>query len=246
MIPSPAAAGTVAELLDALERAGIVLALAEGGRLRWSAPAGAMTPEFLALLRRRKGELIARLAQAEHEGASAERTPPPTQSGEAPAAAGDAVEDRAAILEYDASLPRPWAEGAARLLAGLPPPRGCAPWRWAQVCDDAAGLVAGGWAARAAALGWDAAELFGAMPGVPDARYDAQGLAWLLRGQPVLDLDAAGASIRTPGGGALRFYRRHPQDRDPSGSVPAWDLAATDDGSAPPGAPESEAMEISR
>jgi hypothetical protein len=92
------------------------------------------------------------------------------------------------------------------------------------VCDDAAALIDVGWVEKAAALGWQAAELFGAMPGYPDVRYDAQGLAWMLRGRTVVSLDAAGADMRTAGGAVLRFHRRPAGDGAPPRSVPAWEL----------------------
>jgi hypothetical protein len=148
------------------------------------------------------------------------------ETPETPAAADrETIEERAAILEYDAGLPRAWAEGAARLLAGLPPPKGCAPWRWAQVCDDAAELIRAGWAAEAAAAGWDAREVFGAAPGYPEARIDAQGLAWLIRGCRVVALDATGADIETAVGGRLRF-RRRPGEHHPPPSTALWALPA--------------------
>jgi hypothetical protein len=229
-----AAPSAAAVLLDALAQAGVVLALAEGERVRWSAPAGVMTPTLLAELRRHKCEVLAVLTA--EAGDTASRTSTRAREGRecalgAPAAAGadsnlatEAIEERAAVLQYDAGLPRAWAEGASRLLAGLPPPAGCAPWRWDQVCDDAAALIADRWAAKAAALGWQGAELFGAMPAYSDVRYDAQGLAWLLHGRTVVSLDAAGADMRTVGGAVLRFHRRPAGDRAPPKSVPAWEL----------------------
>ena len=153
-------------LLHALRDAGVSLGVA-GDRLRWTGPAGAMTPALLGELRERKAELLALLTPAP--------TPNKIRTETWPDAEREAIEERAAILEYDAGLPRAWAEGAARLLAGLPPPARCAPWRWQQLRDDAAELIRAGWPAKAAALGWHAAELFGASPTRPEARHDAQG-----------------------------------------------------------------------
>jgi hypothetical protein len=171
-----------------------------------------MSPAFLAELRERKAEVLAILGA---ESDSAPPLHPETDRG--------AVEERAAILEYEAGLPRAWAEGAARLLAGLRPPKGYAPWRWAQVCDDTAELIRAGWAAEAAAAGWDAREAFGAMPGYPEARIDAQGLAWLIRGCRVVALEATGADIETADGGRLRFHRRT-GEHHPTPSTALWAL----------------------
>ena len=75
-------------------------------------------------------------------------------------------------------------------------------------------------------LGWDVCEIFGAMPRVPEARYDAQGLVWLMRGFRVLDLDIKGATIAATRGGRVRFYRRPASDLRPPPSTPAWNLPA--------------------
>jgi hypothetical protein len=64
------------------------------------------------------------------------------------------------------------------------------------------------WGAQAAALGWQADDLFGLDPVAPLRRYDKMGLIWLLHGQPVVALTAGTATIRTSSGGAVTFYRR--------------------------------------
>ncbi len=70
------------ELLQAIHDAGIVLTV-EGDRMKYRAPAGAVTPELRAAL----AELKPGLVYEYHE--------------------------RAGILEYDANLPRPEAERRA-------------------------------------------------------------------------------------------------------------------------------------
>lgn len=86
-------------------------------------------------------------------------------------------------------------------------------WLWA-VDDGRRFLVE--WGAQAEALGWTVDDIFGLppVPGKPAsnyrrlARYDLTGLAWLLRGRPVVALTADSAAIRTPGGGQVTFYRK--------------------------------------
>jgi hypothetical protein len=82
------------ETLQAAHDAGIVLTV-DGDRLRFRAPAGALTPELRAALEELKPELLYEY----HE--------------------------RAGILEYDARLPRDEAEAAAALaVLGAPPAAG--------------------------------------------------------------------------------------------------------------------------
>ena len=65
----------------------------------------------------------------------------------------DAHEERAAIVEYDSGIPRAWAEGFARLDPNNTP-ADVPPRRWLRFIDDCGGFLDGGWAARAAELGW--------------------------------------------------------------------------------------------
>jgi hypothetical protein len=74
-------------------------------------------------------------------------------SSAARAAAADAFQERAAIVEYDAGVPRAWAEGLARL-DSMAPPLGIHAHRWQRLVDNA-GQFIDRWAAKAAALGWD-------------------------------------------------------------------------------------------
>jgi len=116
-------------------------------------------------------------------------------------------EERAAHLEFEAGLPRPWAETFAKILCGGPP-GDFSPGRWQAVVDG--GLhFADQWAARALAMGWGPEEVFGLHATAPSARRDSRGLAWLLGdGGRVVGIDAAGADILMPSGSRQRFYRR--------------------------------------
>jgi hypothetical protein len=114
-------------------------------------------------------------------------------------------EERAAHLEYDAGVPRSWAEPFARLLCS-DPPGDFDPVRWRRVVD--AGLIfADKWAADAYRLGWTADDVFGLHPVAPAARHDCKGIAWLLDRGRVVAIDVAGADIVTAQGSKQRFYR---------------------------------------
>jgi len=121
----------------------------------------------------------------------------------------DAYEERAAILEYEAGLPRSWAEPFARLLTSGPP-GDYSPRRWSAAVDGAL-RFADKWAAKAHALGWDSSDVFGLHSTHPAARRDPKGLAWLLSdGAVVTVIDADGADIRMRSGAQQRFYKKSP------------------------------------
>ncbi len=130
----------------------------------------------------------------------------------------DTFAERAAIIEFEAVAPREWAEGYARLLA-MPRPEAVPSERWSCLVDDA-GRFLDTWGTQAAALGWDTAALFGCHPEAPVARYDCAGLAWIIDGRAVIAVTSDTATIRTPGGAVLRYYRRHASQP----AVAAWDL----------------------
>ena len=71
-------------------------------------------------------------------------------------------EERAALIEYGAGVPREWAEGYARLLC-LPFPTEITPERWKQIIDDG-GYFIDRWAVMDAQLGWTTREVFGISP----------------------------------------------------------------------------------
>jgi hypothetical protein len=99
--------------------------------------------------------------------------------------------------------------------------RSSRPQRWLQFIDDCGRFLDGGWAGRAAALGWTPLDLFGCDRNKPFARLDRQGLLWLLNGCKLIALSEATAVIETPTGARLTFYRH----RVASGAVLAWSLS---------------------
>jgi hypothetical protein len=116
----------------------------------------------------------------------------------------DFDEERAAIIEFDGDVPRPWAEAFARLdperpRDGIPGPR------WHQFIDDAGGFLDSPFRAVAVDLGWQPQELFGAGDR-PSGQVD-YGLLWLLNGGKLVMLEARTATIETPAG-LRRTWRR--------------------------------------
>ena len=120
----------------------------------------------------------------------------------------DAQEERAAIVEYDGGAPRAWAEALARLDPNKPP-GDVPPRRWLRFIDDCGRFLDGGWAARAAALGWGPLDLFGCDRERPFARVDHLGLLWLVNGGTVVELHRDRAILETERG-VRQCYRRRP------------------------------------
>ena len=161
--------------------------------------------ELLAELRQHKAEVIAFLR------------PPPRETADAAQDAGD-LDERAALVEYGANIPRRWAEGFAAM-ASMPAPTGFSPERWARIVD-ATGTFLDRWAADAAKCGWSDLDLFGCDAAAPDRRFDCMGLVLLLDRWKVSGIDEAGADLVTETGAPLR-YRRRPL---PGHTVSLWQL----------------------
>jgi hypothetical protein len=120
---------------------------------------------------------------------------------------GDDLEERAAIIEYEAGVPRAWAEGYAAL-SMMSPPLAFTPERWRRIVD-AAGVFIDRWASKAADSGWSATDVFGCHPVAPDKRFDAMGICMLLDRCDVVGVDADGADlIARTGDACTRYYRR--------------------------------------
>jgi hypothetical protein len=129
----------------------------------------------------------------------------------------DDLDERAALIEEGAGVPRSWAGGYAALCA-MPPPSGFLPERWQRIID-AAGVFLDRWAETAIACGWTDLDVFGCNPVRPDARFDYMGLALLLDRCEVVGVDEAGADLMNTGV-RQRFYRRPL----PPGTVSLWEL----------------------
>lgn len=147
--------------------------------------------------------------------------PPPRTQKSATDDWGEVEEERSAVVEHDAGIPRAWAEALARLDRATPP-AGVPFDRWRTFIDDAAAFLAR-WAAHAIALGWHPLDLFGCDRQRPFARIDRAGLLWLLDGGRVLVLSETTAVIATPTG-TRQTYRRRPLL--PGEMALAWELSS--------------------
>jgi|TARA_R100000501_G_scaffold10060_3_gene19947 hypothetical protein len=112
-------------------------------------------------------------------------------------------QERAAILEYDAELPRHVAEGLASLFL-MQRPSNLRADRWQQLIDDAGRLADSGLAAKAYQLGWADLDLWGCSPGFA-RRLDRDGLVMAIGGRRVLRVTPECAEISTSGAHILRF-----------------------------------------
>jgi hypothetical protein len=184
------------DLLAEAHRYGVRLITTPAGTIKARAPKRP-PPYLLANLKAHRAELFAALAQAE----------------------ADDREVRAAIVEYDAGVPRAWTEGYARLHPDRPP-ADVPPKRWQALIDDI-GRFLDSWADKAVLLGWGPHDLFGCDRDRPFARIDQAGLLWLLNGNKLIALTENTAIIETPTG-ARQTYRRKPGEPD---RVLAWELA---------------------
>jgi hypothetical protein len=133
--------------------------------------------------------------------------------------ARNAVIEESPTDENDLSPAHGWVEAIARLDSARPP-ADVPPRRWMQIVDDIRRFVHGGFAEKAAALGWAALDLFGCDREKPFARVDRQGLCWLISGNRLIELFENGATIET-WTGARQTWRRKKTE---PGRVLAWEL----------------------
>jgi hypothetical protein len=187
-------------LLRSLNEAGLRLE-ADGVRLVVE-PASKLTHETRQTIREHKAELLAALAEASRPV--------------------DDFDERAALTQFEAGVPREWAEGFARLQMSRPP-AGLSFARWRQVIDDGGHFI-DRWAAHSTALGWRTLDVFGVHAERPAERFDVFGLVWAIRGSAVVDIAAMTATLETPTGARQVFYRRSVQHAE---SVAIWKLTKT-------------------
>jgi hypothetical protein len=122
------------------------------------------------------------------------------------------------VAERGGAIPAEWARHIA-LLKSNEPRLGMSPLHWSQFVRDARRFLAE-WGAEAARLGWSAEDIFGVHPLAPEARYDLMGLVPLIRGNEVVGISEHRATIGTPGGGHMTYYRYRPN----TGAVAVWEL----------------------
>ncbi len=113
-------------------------------------------------------------------------------------------------------VPEEWATGYATLCT-MPCPASVMPRRWEQLVNDG-GLFLDQWGKQAAALGWQALDVFGVHPKAPEAVYRCMGLVPLLAGRKVCAITTDTARIDC-GGGVTQTYHRMPTEKD---TVALW------------------------
>jgi hypothetical protein len=139
--------------------------------------------------------------------------------GEQSTAAG-LSEEHAAPVKHGGNAPCAWVEGFARLdparrLPGIPPKQ------W-QAVIDAIGQFLDRWAGQAAALGWEAADIFGADADRPEVSWLNSGPLWCGDGARVVIVYADRIILETKGGATQTALRR-PYLRP---RVLPWDLVS--------------------
>jgi hypothetical protein len=171
----------------------------------------ALAPDVLAVLQQQSAQRIDPLQ-------------PGPEDAESASAIADAFEERAASAEFEAGIPRVWAEGYAAMQRATPPAWTARhPGLWPDLIN-AVGKFLDRWARQAAELGWDPEDLFGAAPAAPLARSDQQGLVFFLQGGcDVVAMTADTATIRRPSGVVQTFRRPHKNARAPRTAL-VWEL----------------------
>jgi hypothetical protein len=187
-----------AELLAECSRFGLTVQR-EGNKIALEAPAPP-PPELLDRLRAAKPALLALLSDT---------APGPDEIDFA---------ERAAIIEFDGGIPREWADGFARLDCATPP-AGIPAQRW-RATIDAIGAFLDQWAAKASALGWEAADLFGADNVRPEVSWLNSGPLWIGDGARVIEIDGEKIVFQTRNG-FTQTARRRPYLRP---RVLPWEL----------------------
>jgi hypothetical protein len=132
----------------------------------------------------------------------------------------DNFEEHAAIIEFDARIPREWAEGFARLCV-MPRHPDFTEDRWQSLIDDA-GTFMDRWAVTVAAKGWTALEVFGVDNRKPYARIDQMGLIPLLGGKDVIAVSADSVTIQSFTGVRQTIFRGN--NKKSPGRVTMWDI----------------------
>jgi hypothetical protein len=169
---------------------------------------------------RHSSEAPATVSQSVNSVTLTAATEPAISSSESAVATwGDTNKKRAAIVEHDGKIPQAWAEGFARLNPAHPPSH-MPQRRWHSFINDCGRFLDGGFAANAAALGWDPFDIFGCDRDRPFTRIDQAGLLWLLNGDRLVALAENIATIETRTD-ARQTYRRR---SGASGRVLPWEL----------------------
>lgn len=130
----------------------------------------------------------------------------------------ETFEERAAIIEYDANIPRIWAEAFARMDCS-PKPLQLTPSCWQRI-KNATGVLLDNHIHALIAHSWQVADIFGCHPVAPEGNYSVMGLVFLMANMEVTHIDAEAITLKTPGR-AVQKYRKSQQDYN---KVMVWEL----------------------
>ena len=152
----------------------------------------------------------------------------------------DACEERAAITDFDGSLPRAeaelkqastapgypsdWISGVARL-SDMPSSLDWPPHRWLLLVEDAEAFLEQ-WAVQAHRLGWLGWELWGCCRRKPWGAIDGLGLVLLLGGHELVAMTDTLAVIRSPTGNCQRSHRKPRDPLHSSERALIWELGS--------------------
>ena len=128
----------------------------------------------------------------------------------APVPLPNALMDRLRALKPDirsllSAVPADWIAGVASLDAESPP-AAVRPEHWSAFVRAAKSFL-DSWATKAADLGWNDLDLFGADASRPEIAWLNSGLLWSSPNHSILDLRDDRAILRTLNGSSQTFYR---------------------------------------
>ena len=191
-------------LVQTLQAQGVCFRL-EGQQVRVNAPAHLVTPELRDTLARCKPFILEQL----------QLTAQPIS--------GEDWQERAAIIEHEAGIPREWAEAFARVCC-MPRPASLSAASWQRVIDHAGRMLDNPSILRDLVRhGWGLADVFSVHPRAPEHRQDAKGLLMLMQEAEVISvINEQVIGLRHKEGGAMLYYRR-PLSRTP-GRVMIWEM----------------------
>ena len=115
-------------------------------------------------------------------------------------------EERAALIEDGAHVPRAWAEAFARLDL-MPRPATLSEQRWREIIDDG-GRFLDRWGRRAAKLGWSEQDVFGTAALIPAPTSETIGLVPMIMGGTVEVVERERAIIKLSCGSRIVRLRR--------------------------------------
>ncbi|MFZ4762259.1 MAG: hypothetical protein ACOYK8_05560 [Alphaproteobacteria bacterium] len=127
-------------------------------------------------------------------------------------------EERAAIIEHEAGIPKEWAEAFARVNVMMKP--ACFTAQEWQRLIDVAGHLLDEWVHELIAHGWQVADIFACHQIAPKARYDYAGLLLLMVSEKkkVVGVDSQKLAIACRDGVIQNFRKRD----IPNNSIMLW------------------------